>query len=57
MLWRKLLVVGVCLAIGNVSYELLPWQHHWGTACEHSFFQAVALFAAWLTLKPRYPAA
>lgn len=57
MLLRKLVILALCLTLGNFLYELIPGQHHWVAAVEHSFFQAWALFAAWLVLKPRQPAA
>jgi len=57
MLVRRLLLLALCLTLGNFAYELLPWQHHWGVAGERSFFQAWALLAAWIVMKPRQSAA
>lgn len=41
-------LVFLCLAVGNFSYQLAT-TGDWYVATERSFFQAIALFVAWVT--------
>jgi hypothetical protein len=44
MYYWKATALLIGLTCGNFSYEALA-RHDWGSALEHSFFQAIALYA------------
>lgn len=46
----KLFTLGAALVIGNFLWQLMGSEPNWTIAAERSYFQAVALFAAWLIL-------
>lgn len=45
--------IAIILTVVNFVWQMLPGQHHWGTAFERSFSQALALGIAWLVIRAR----